>query len=420
MAGNEAIKILSGLWAEDGDRIDPDDASLDVVVTRTVGWPDSFSEAAGNQPPRRIWNQRFRELDGAASDAMRYGILPYDPAVDYPVRGLTAVGRGLYRAVEANGPTSSNVTHPTTGGQTAWASVPGRVTAPTAPAAPTATADNGALDWTWNCPRDGGRLIDSFDMQWRRGSGAWSVSVSVSIAYWRLTGLTNGETYQIRVRARSSIGVSGWSALGSGSPAASDPGKVVGLVAFDGDDRAVRLRWELTDTGGATISRYEVQWRTATQAYTTGRQATTTNTFTSIASLTNGTAYLFRVRAVSVAGNGAWSDEASATPADPPAPPPEIPADRAPAQVPSAPTATSVGSGLLWTWPHPADGGRRITRFEVQVRSLNAGWPSTDVDTVSSCFRQQAAAGGTTYEARARAVNALGTGAWSATGRATA
>ena len=421
MAGDNAIRILEGLWADEGDRILPDSSALDVPLSRRVGFPASFGAADGNQFPRRGWNQRFREWQGAASDAMRFGVNPYDAEIDYPVTSVCAVGRRLYYAVEANGPTTSNVTHPEDGGQTAWSSIPGRVVDPSAPSQPTATAGTSSLFWQWNCPRDGGRRVTHFSLQWRRrGDSRWSGSITVVGSAYELTALTAGTTYEVRVRAHTSFGFSPWSATATGAPVAARPGEIFGLVAFSDGDEEVRLQWNEPISGGSAITRYDIQWRTSTGSFSGSNQQTTTLLSRTIGSLTNGAEYFFRVRAVNGVGAGTWSEEESATPAEPPPPPPVIPPDVAPQQVPAAPTAVAITGAVLWQWGPPADGGVRITRFDVQIRESGDGWPSSSQTSTSSCYVQTGATGGTTYQMRVRAVNSEGNGVWSATGSYTA
>ena len=60
---------------------------------------------------------------------------------------------------------------------------------------------------------------------------------------------------------------------------------------------AIDLNWLEPDDGGDDIIDYRVQWRTALQAFSTGRQVTSTDTAERISNLTNGTEYFFRVRA---------------------------------------------------------------------------------------------------------------------------
>ena len=227
------------MWADAGDRSDPDDATHTPVLVRTVGWPFSYSTDDGETPVRQRMNQRLRELDGAARGAMLFGIEPYDPEIDYPVNAKCAVGRDLYNAVAANGPASGNATNPTTPGQTVWETVQGAVSLPNAPNAPNADATNGRLDWSWNCPKDNGAEITGFVFQWRAQGSVWLdanrvVIASASGSRYTLAGLANGTTYEARVYATNARGDSPWSGIGNGTPQAGRPGRVASVVALGG------------------------------------------------------------------------------------------------------------------------------------------------------------------------------------------
>lgn len=420
MADPEAKKILGNLWADIGDRTDPDDALVTPVLSRTTGWPADYSASAGEVPKRRRVNQRFRELDGAAANAMRYGIEPWDTEVDYPQHAKTAVGRQIYSATVATGPSTGNATDPTTMGQTVWTAVTGTQGAPAAPSIPTATSpESGVLQWIWNCPLDNGAQITEFDFFWRVSGGSFSSAITITHPSYRLTGLTNGMTYEVQVVARNSIGDSGRSGIGSAVPSGTIPGGGATLaLRAEGGDTEVVLNWIEPDNGGETITGYTVQWRESGQSFSTSRQSTVSTTNTTITSLTNGTVYFFQVRAVNSQGNGPWSNEASATPEDPPPPPPTPPADTAPIFDSSdMPTGTVIGSSILWEWPTPEDGGQRITGYQVQWREQGDSWePSNIINLTEGCWFHQGLTENTTYELRVRGINSVGTGVWSGTG----
>ncbi len=92
------------------------------------------------------------------------------------------------------------------------------------------------------------------------------------------------------------------------------PAKPANFAATAGDGQ-VTLNW--SDPDDATITGYQYQQKTGGSFGTnwtamSGSGASTTSH--TVGSLTNGTEYTFRIRAVSAAGNGAVSDEKSATP----------------------------------------------------------------------------------------------------------
>ena len=237
MADAEAKKILAGLWAELGDRVDPDSATLSPAIVRTVGWASSFSSAGGDTPRRQPVNQKFREFDGAASDSMRYGgPLPYDADIDYYQYGHCTLLLDEYVCNIANGPDTSNVVSPDDAGQTIWERVSGEVNQPSPlTSLPTATSPRpGVLDWSWACPLDGGSLILDFEFEWRvQGTSAWTPVVTSSPRA-ELTGLTNGVGIQARVRARNAVDYSLFSGIGLAVPLATVPGQVQSVVGIGG------------------------------------------------------------------------------------------------------------------------------------------------------------------------------------------
>ena len=114
MADAEAKKIE--LWADGGDRADPEDVGID----RSVGWPVSYEQVGGNNPSREIWNQIFRELSGWSLDRLRMGVPRWDSDVNYIHPAFVTAGDDLYVSLESNGPDTGNATNPTTAGQTIW------------------------------------------------------------------------------------------------------------------------------------------------------------------------------------------------------------------------------------------------------------------------------------------------------------
>ena len=189
-----------------------------------------------------------------------------------------------------------------------WEVVSGTLNVPDAPAAPTAVATNGELDWSWNCPKDNGAAVTSFDFQWRvSGQTAWTDVANLTHARYLLTGLTNGTDYEARVRATNTIGDSLYGSEGMGTPVAAVPGggSTFALRADTGDASGeIDLDWLAPDDNGAPITQYRYQWKSGGQNYSGGRSGTSTATSATVSSLTDGTEYDFRVRATNSVGNG--------------------------------------------------------------------------------------------------------------------
>ena len=310
----ETLKILrGGIWASNPGALKQDPSAADPPVTRADGYPAAYSSTLN--PEQETIQGRWNEFDSAVTDIFTEGVPIYDDEIDYPVDAIANQTGALYRALVANGPSSTVVTPGTD--PTTWARVSGTQSAPSAPDTPTAVAGNGTLDITWNCPLDGGAEITQFELQYRNAGGSWpGTSVTTTAPFRQLPGLTNGQAVEFRVRATNSIGDSPWSGTGTGTPTAQIPGggSTLALRATGGDTEAT-LEWLEPDDGGASITSYEVQWRSGAQAFSSSRQASVTTESYTRTGLTNGTEYTFRVRARNSAGPGTWSNEATATPA---------------------------------------------------------------------------------------------------------
>ena len=304
-------------WARTGDKTSPTDSGLDPVLDWDNGWPSTFSDADGNTPRRSVFQYLFNVITAAIVYFRDDGVPEWDAELDYPLNAFQKGSDGnLYRATEATGPDTSNATDPTSAGQLIWTQVNTARTAaaPDAPAAPSATASNGRLDWSWECPSDNGAKISGFEFQQRKQGSSWpSTWTAVTPPHTTGTGLTNGTTYEARVRAINSVGTGAESGTGTGTPVASVPDRVRQIIA-ESRAASIFLQWSTPDDGGDEIDRFEVQWKSGVQNWSSARQRNVTGDSDTIPNLVNGTTYDVRVRAVNGAGNGEWSPTVDATP----------------------------------------------------------------------------------------------------------
>ena len=172
------------------------------------------------------------------------------------------------------------------------------VGAPGVPDAPKLVPGDGQLTVTWSEPTDtGGTAITDYDVEYRPGtSGDWinhthdGAGTSATIA-----SLTDGTSYQVRVRAENSVGDGGWSDAASATPVPVPAQPVVTAVAGDGE---VKLTW--TDLSDTTITKWEYRYKVKTASvegsWTEFSTSASATTYT-VPSLTNGTEYTFQVRA---------------------------------------------------------------------------------------------------------------------------
>ena len=280
-------------------------------------------------------------------------------------------------------------------------------TAPAAPALPTLAPGDEQLDVSWNAPADYGSAITDYDVQYKLTSASasgwreWNSGMSTTLSA-TITGLTNGDSYQVRVRAENSAGAGDWSAAASATPAAQAPSKPDAPTLTVGSTQ-LKVAWDAPTANGAQITDYDVRYkRTSATTWTEWNDSDTSTAIgTIITGLSNGQSYDVQVRATNSVGDSQWSDSASATPA---------------AAAPAAPTnfAATAGDGeVRLTWDNPGDA--TITKWQYQQKAgtdsygawtdIRSSGASTSSHTVTSL------ANGTRYAFKLRAVNASGNGA---------
>ena len=149
-------------------------------------------------------------------------------------------------------------------------------------APPVVSPRNGGLHVDWEAPTTGG-TPDHYDVWHREGtSGAWTKNVVRGRTSTTITGLTNGTSYQVQVRAANTRD-GAWSEIVTGTPLATgdpivdppvvlvpapEPNQTCGTERTSGlvetpvhldivpiSDRKAKLIW----TGSASASRYTVQ-----------------------------------------------------------------------------------------------------------------------------------------------------------------
>ena len=90
---------------------------------------------------------------------------------------------------------------------------------------PTVSARNAGLYVQWTAPSAGDQPITHYDLQYRAGtSGDWTLVEDITLTSYTITGLTNGTSYQVQVRAVSEVGDGAWSDSATGMPSAGAPG----------------------------------------------------------------------------------------------------------------------------------------------------------------------------------------------------
>jgi hypothetical protein len=217
-----------------------------------------------------------------------------------------------------------------------------------------------------------------------------------------ITGLTNGDTYTFTVAAINAVGIGAYSTASNAVTPATVPGApTIGLASVIYP--SVTVSWTAAFNGGSPLTGYVVT------PYIDGIPQSpitfmSTATAETITGLTDGVTYTFTVAAINDIGTGPDSTPSNPVTVAPSAPGPPI-----------IGTATAGNGRATVSWTAPAlDGGSPITGYIVTPYvSTWTGLPRVFNSTATT----QTVTGltnGWPYRFRVQAINALGTGSYSA------
>ena len=276
-------------------------------------------------------------------------------------------------------------------------------TVPDAPGNVAAAPRDSVALLTWDAPAsDGGAPITGYEWDGDGTTLGWrDVLGGAGIRSYRVTGLTNGQAYTLKVRA---VNEAGEGAAASASAVTPAPVPAAATIAATRRDTEVTLSW--TDPSDNTITEYQVRQDGGAWEEISGSTASTTSH--TVTGLENGRSYSFDIRAVNPSGDGAVSNRESVTPAG----------------LPLAPTGFSATGGstvVNLRWAAADDNGSPITMYQYQQD--DGDW--TDIaDSApgganAASFTVEGLTDGTVYTFKLRAVNGVGEGADSVEATAT-
>ena len=268
---------------------------------------------------------------------------------------------------------------------------------PLSPTISSVTPSNGTLTIAFTAGGTGGSSITNYQYSLDGGATWTTRSPAATTSPITVTGLTNGTTYQVQIRAVNSLG----SGKSTESITASTPLEISSapsITSVTGGNPTLSVAF--TAGSGGTITNYEFSTNGGT-TWQVRNPVSATSPLT-ISGLTNGTSYSVKIRGVTAAGSGVASDASSGTPYT----------------TPSAPTITTVtdtaSSGLSVAFTAGGDGGSAITNYEF---STNGGstWATRAPAATTSPIVITGLTAGTSYNVKVRAVNAAGSGSASNT-----
>ena len=295
---------------------------------------------------------------------------------------------------------------------------------PGAPQSATATAGDANIRVGWAAPSaDGGAPVMSYRLRWKFAVASFAAEdvavVGASVRAHTITGLRNGEVYDVQIAAGNSEGLGEPAELQATPAGRPNAPAAPTLAAADSAPGTLTVTWSPVS---GPVTGYRVRW---------GKDATSVSWNGSgngvlagdesarsyvITGLESGAAYQVQVAAVNAVGTGAWSPSATATLLGAPG-------------APAAPTAAvgSAAGSLDITWAAPSsNGGLAITGYRVRwgQDAPSVAWNASgdgvlagDQNTLS--YGITGLETGTAYQVQVAAVNARGTGAWSPSATAT-
>jgi len=227
-----------------------------------------------------------------------------------------------------------------------------------APTALVATHGNTTASIAFTPGSTNGGTLSNYKYSTDGGTNFTAFSPAQTSSPVSITGLTNGTTYSVKLKAVTQVGDGTASAAVSVTPS-TVPGAPTSVTGTHGN-ASVALTWSApSSTGGAAIDYYTAYYSTDGSTYT-AFGSTFSSTSGTVTGLTNGLSYTFKVSAHNTNGNSALSAASSAvTPSTTPAAPTNLQGTFGDAQV-----------ALTWTAPSNT-GGAAISSYTVAYTTDN-------------------------------------------------
>jgi predicted RNA-binding protein with TRAM domain len=254
------------------------------------------------------------------------------------------------------------------------------LTVPSAPTITSITPSSTSLSVAFTAPTDNGGTSIT-DYEYKVDNNSW-VSANTTSSPITISNLTNGTTYNIKLRAVNSVNPGSESNSLSGKPRTFPAAPTI--TSITPSNASLSVAFTAPNDGGSDITNYE--YKVDDEEWVS---ANTTSSPITISNLTNGTSYTIKIRAVNIVDSGSESNSSSSTPRT----------------VPSAPVITGIvasSNSLSVSFTQSSDGGATIISYEY---SLNNGTNWTSALELSSPLTINNTSQSQTYSVIIRAQN---------------
>ena len=280
---------------------------------------------------------------------------------------------------------------------------------PPAPIDVTGTFGNTQVMLKWSLPvNNSGSDIINYIIDYSSDYGTiwntFSDGIISNTTSKTITNLLNGTSYIFKISAVNSAGPGSYSSNSAPVTPAQSPNAPTTLLTTSGDS-LVLLSWTAPiNNGGSTITNYIVEYSSNNGTlWVEFPSIINTALNKTITGLSKGTSYIFKVRAVNIAGPSLYSSNSVAV---------------IPMRTPDAPSAlitTSADSQVSLAWTAPTkNGGSAIINYIVEYSS-NSGTSWDVFQSVANTTPNKIITGlsnGTKYMFKVAAVNSKGTGSY--------
>ena len=239
----------------------------------------------------------------------------------------------------------------------------------------TITRGNTQLSLSWSLPTsDGGSALSGYDIDYRKkGAESWTNVAHTGLTRTKtITGLTNGVTYEVRVRAKNEANKTSAYDTEEATPANNPSAPTLSTST---DDGSITVTYNAPDNGGSSITGYNIRYRIKVTSGTPNEWINTLVnklvTSHTISGLTNETIYEIQSQSINIIGNSLWGTIVEAMPQRVPPIPTNL----------SVSNITTVSATLNYTRTYDTDGV--IIRYKSDHNSVKK-WKEVSDNSVNS------------------------------------